>query len=184
MEVTKSVNERARLQVADLGHHQRQQRVAGDVEGHPQEDVRTALVKLAAQFTFAHVELKETMTRRQRHAVNVRHVPGADDQAATVGFLLNLLDDLANLVNAPLALAQTRSQWSHRNALRDFPKVEFGLAGSGFRSFDRSALGLHPVSPLLSIHRAQVSLLIGPFVPDGHLVLLQVTNVSFAPKKP
>jgi hypothetical protein len=42
-------DEVADVQVALLRQHVRQQRVAGDVEGHAQEDVGAALVELAAQ---------------------------------------------------------------------------------------------------------------------------------------
>jgi hypothetical protein len=42
-------DEVAHVQVALLRHHVGQQRVAGDVEGHAQEDVGAALVELAAE---------------------------------------------------------------------------------------------------------------------------------------
>src|SRR6266576_3452015 len=38
--------------------------------------------------------------------------------------------------------------------------------------------------PLLAVNRPQVAVLVGPFVPDGHLIFLQVTNVSLTAKEP
>ena len=67
MQIAEGVDEIARLQIADLRHHQRQQRVAGDVERHAEKKIRAALVKLAAQFAVLHVKLKQRMARRQRH---------------------------------------------------------------------------------------------------------------------
>ena len=46
------------------GHHVREQRIAGDVERHAQEQVGTALVKLATQPTIGNIELEERVTRR------------------------------------------------------------------------------------------------------------------------
>ena len=46
------------VQVTLLRHHVGQQGVAGDVEGHAQEDVGTALVELAAQLAVRDVELE------------------------------------------------------------------------------------------------------------------------------
>ena len=58
MQIAKRVDEVAGLQAADLRDHQREQRVAGDVERHAQENIRAALVKLAAQLAIAHVKLE------------------------------------------------------------------------------------------------------------------------------
>ena len=44
--IAKGVHELARLQAAHLRHHHRQQRIAGNVEGHAQENVGRALVEL------------------------------------------------------------------------------------------------------------------------------------------
>ena len=44
MRVAEGVHKVARLEVADLRHHHRQQGVAGNIEWHAQEDVGAALV--------------------------------------------------------------------------------------------------------------------------------------------
>ncbi len=75
-------DELARLQVADLCHHQRQQRVAGDVERYAQEDISRALIELTAQLAVCHIELEQRMTGRQRHLIDQRRVPGRHDKAA------------------------------------------------------------------------------------------------------
>ena len=55
MQVAEGVDELAGLQAADLRDHQREQRVARDVERHAEKNIRAALVKLAAQFAVVHV---------------------------------------------------------------------------------------------------------------------------------
>ena len=46
MQVAERVDEFARLQPADLRDHQREHRVAGDVERHAQKNIRAALIHL------------------------------------------------------------------------------------------------------------------------------------------
>ena len=93
-------NKVAHIQVALLRHHVGEQGIAGDVEGHTQEDVGTALVQLAAQFAFAtsfggwcDVKLEERMAGHQRHFVQISHVPSAHDDAARVGVGFQGFDD-------------------------------------------------------------------------------------------
>ena len=60
-------DEIAHRQIALLGHHVGQQRIAGNVEGHPQKNIGTALVKLAGQLSVGHIELKEGVAGHQSH---------------------------------------------------------------------------------------------------------------------
>lgn len=48
---------------------------------------------------------------------------------------------------------------------------------------DGLAIGL-PASPLLAVYRSQVAVLISPFVPDAHAILLQVGGIGIAPEEP
>jgi len=82
-----------------LRHHVGQQRVGGDVEGHAQEDVGAALIKLAGQLAVGHVELEQGVAGRQLHARHVGHVPGRDDHPARVRIVLDLVEHLADLVD-------------------------------------------------------------------------------------
>ena len=93
--VAEGMHELAGLKIADLGDHQRQQRVGGNIERHPQEDIAAALVELAAQLAVGHIELEQAVARRQRLAAiggvvarrqtrvgQHRRVPGAHHQPA------------------------------------------------------------------------------------------------------
>mgnify|MGYP003549010522 CR=1 FL=1 len=51
--IAESMDKLARLVVAYLREHKRQKRVRRDIEGHPEERVGTALVKLATEFALA-----------------------------------------------------------------------------------------------------------------------------------
>src|SRR3546814_7863113 len=70
------VHEVARREIADLRHHHGQQSVGSDVEGHAEKDVGAALVELAGEPALGDVELEQAVAGRQRHAVDLRHVPG------------------------------------------------------------------------------------------------------------
>ena len=98
-------DEIADVEVALLGQHVRQQRIARDVERDAEEDVGAALVELAAEPGAAgrrggrDVELEEGVARQQRHLRQVGDVPGADDDPARIGIGLELLDDVGDLVD-------------------------------------------------------------------------------------
>jgi putative hydrolase of the HAD superfamily len=68
------MDELAGLQTAYLGHHCGQQGVGGDVERHSEECIGAALVQLARQPPFGHIELKQHMTRRQGHLFDFGNV--------------------------------------------------------------------------------------------------------------
>lgn len=58
MGVAKSVDEVAWLQSTHLRHHHRQQRIAGNIERHAQEDVGTSLIELARKLAIVDVKLE------------------------------------------------------------------------------------------------------------------------------
>ena len=99
--VAEGVDKIAGLQPAHLRHHHREQRIGGDVEGYAEEYIRTALVELAGEPPLGHVKLEQRVAGRQGHAVDVGHVPGADDVAARVGVVLQRLHHGRNLVDMP-----------------------------------------------------------------------------------
>ena len=95
MRVAERVDELARLQAGDLSDHQGQQRVGSDVEGNAQKHIGTALVQLAGEPSFGHVELEQQMA-------GGRAIRGSSPtfQALTIrrresGSVANPLDQLA-----------------------------------------------------------------------------------------
>jgi hypothetical protein len=147
MQIAEGVDEIAGLQAADLRDHQREQRVTRDVERHAQENIRAALVKLAAEFAIAHVKLEQRVARRQRHLPDFTRIPRADNMPPAVGILFDLLDDLVNLIEGP-------------------------------------SVGRAPVAPLRTINAAQAAVLVRPFVPDRHAVLVEIFDVGVAAQEP
>ena len=77
------VDEVARLEAANLGHHHAEQSVGSDVEGDAEEAVGTSLVELQRELASpilplgrrGDIELEESMARRQVHVLEVGHVP-------------------------------------------------------------------------------------------------------------
>ena len=99
MQVAEGVDELLGLQAADLRDHHGEQGVGGDVEGDAEEEIRAALVELAAEFAARHIELHERMAWGQRHPVDLPGIPGADDVAAAVGILFQILHDACDLID-------------------------------------------------------------------------------------
>jgi len=66
--VAEAVDEFAGLQTGNLGDHQGQEGVAGDIEGHAEEDVSRALVELAAELAVGDVELEQAVAGGEGHA--------------------------------------------------------------------------------------------------------------------
>ena len=49
---------------------------------------------------------------------------------------------------------------------------------------DSAAVVVGPRPPLMAIDRTKVAVLVGPFVPDGNLIVVQVLNVGVASQEP
>ena len=58
MEISEGVDEFLRLQPADLGHHEGEQGVGGDIEGDSEEKIGATLVELATELAVSDLELK------------------------------------------------------------------------------------------------------------------------------
>src|SRR5437660_5026191 len=97
--VAEREDELAGLEVGDLRHHQREERVGGDVERHAEEEVGASLVELAGKAALGDVELEECVAGRERHLVDVRRIPGADEMAARVGAVADVTYHLRDLVD-------------------------------------------------------------------------------------
>src|SRR5512138_3765320 len=61
--VAQREDELAGLEAGHLRHHERQERVGGDVERHAEEEVGAPLIHLAGQAAVRHVELEQRMAR-------------------------------------------------------------------------------------------------------------------------
>ena len=109
VQIAEGVDELAQLQVADLRNHHCQKRIRSDVERHAQESVGAALVELAREAAVAHVELKQRVTRRQSHVVDVGHVPCAHNKAARVGVGLDVVYQLRYLVDVRAVRCRPRT---------------------------------------------------------------------------
>jgi hypothetical protein len=152
--VTARPDEVAHVQVALLRHHVGQQGVAGNVEGHAQKNIGTALVQLAAQFGFfaralcrRHIELEERVARHERHLVKLGHVPRADDDAAAVGVAFEGINDLLYLVNV-------------------------------------SAIWGGPAAPLHAVNGAKVAVFAGPFIPNRYVAFFEPVVVARPRQEP
>ena len=49
---------------------------------------------------------------------------------------------------------------------------------------DMSTIGSRPAAPLMTINWPQVAIFVGPFVPDGHLVVVQILDIRITLEEP
>ena len=75
-------HEHAGLQPALPRQHMGQQRIAGDIERHSDEEIRAALVELEVEPAVGRLGLEQAVAGRQRHPLDLARVPGGDDLAA------------------------------------------------------------------------------------------------------
>ena len=104
--VAKADDQLARAKLHHLGDHMDEQGVARDIEGYAQEDIGAALVEVAGQSSLGHIELEQQMAGRQRHVLQLRHVPGTDHMTPAVGVAAQLLQDLPELVDGAAVWAR------------------------------------------------------------------------------
>src|SRR5262245_44228679 len=100
MQIAKSVDEIARREINDLGDHDREQRVACDVERHAEKKIAAALVKLATQRAVLDIKLEKDVTRWQRHLLDLSRIPCAHDKPPAQRIRFDLRDQILDLVHA------------------------------------------------------------------------------------
>ena len=49
---------------------------------------------------------------------------------------------------------------------------------------DMTTIGGRPATPLVTINRTQVAIFVSPFIPNGHLVVMQILDVRIALQEP
>ncbi len=185
MAVASRPDEIADLQPCDLGDDAGQERVAGDVEGHTQEHVGTALEQMARELPVHDVELEHDVAWRQWHVVDLIGVPRGHDQSARIGRLLDLLDYFCQLID--LAPARCRPG-PPLNAV-DRTEVAI-LLREGF-VFQHSLFEcLHLKFPLFGVCRRNRLLCLfqvvleGPLGPDVAVVFQKEPDVAVALQEP
>ena len=104
MRIAERMHEIACFQPAALRDHRRHQGVTCDVEGHAEKDIGRALVELARQLSVGDIELKQAVTRRERHLVEIADIPCGHDEPARIRIAADFVDDpLQLIVRAPVS---------------------------------------------------------------------------------
>ena len=109
MRVAEGVHKVAVLKSRGLRNHHREECIAGYVERHAKEYVGRTLVELARQTPVGHIELEQNVARRQRHLVDLAHIPRRYQQTPRIGIVLDLLDKGRNLVDMAAVGASPRA---------------------------------------------------------------------------
>jgi hypothetical protein len=99
VQVAESVNKGSRFESADLRDHEGQEGIGGDIERNTQEQIRAALVKLAAEFAILHIELEERMARREGHEMQLGGIPCRNDKSAAVRIFFDILHHAGDLID-------------------------------------------------------------------------------------
>src|ERR1043165_6903255 len=80
---------------------------------------------------------------------------------------------LFNFANVPGADHQSAAVGILMDLLDDFIDL-----------IDGTAIGRSPIAPLSAIDTPEIALRVGPFVPNGHAVLVKIFDVGIAAEKP
>ena len=109
-----------------------------------------------------------------------------------VGTALIQLQTQFTLSHIELEQRVARRQF-HRGHLSDIPRADHDAAAVG-RAFylvddlgylvDGATIAVGPGAPLTAIDGTQVTVLVGPFIPDAHAVLLQPAHIGVATQEP
>jgi hypothetical protein len=62
--------------------------------------------------------------------------------------------------------------------------IAFDLVDDLGDLIDVAAIRGRPGAPLIAVHRTELSIFIGPFVPDAYAVFLEIAGIGFAPQEP
>jgi len=127
MAITHNMHKISRIEITYVRQHMRQQRIARNIERHPEPHIAATLIQLTAQSPsgprlllyllprlctwrswIADIELREHVTRRQRHLRNVRRIPRTQYHPPVERICLELLHDLRQLVNALARIVRLR----------------------------------------------------------------------------
>ena len=152
--VTAGPDEVADFQVALLRHHVGQKRIAGDVERHAQEDVCASLVQLTAKLTFAARNCWGSHVKLKKRMA--RH----ERHLGQLGHIPSADDDASRI------------------------GVGFERVNHIADLVDVLAIRCRPATPLHTIHRTQVAVGAGPFVPNRAATLGQPVVVARTGEKP
>ncbi len=100
--------------------------------------------------------------------------------AETVAANIELEKGVARRQSHLIQLARIPGRNDQAAAVRGFPY----LLDDVVYLIDRAAVGRSPVTPLRTVDAAQIAVLIGPFVPDSHLVVMEILDIRIAAQEP
>lgn len=162
--ITEGVDELAGNKVALLGHHHQEESVGCDVEGNAKEEVCASLVELEVEILVAYVELEEAVAGREGHFVELGRIPCGDDVAAGGGVVLDGFDDSGDLI--------------YIIHLCTYPVYACAVIAAICHA------ELFPITPLRTIHRSEISVLVCPSVPDVNAFFDECIDVCVATDHP
>lgn len=154
MEVSEGMHELARLITADLRRHHQQQGIAGNVERHAEEEITAALVELQAQAVLLALLLCGNYTELEET------MAGRQRHAVH----LRHIPGGNEVTTAPRVVLE--------------PIDELG------NLVNATAIAIRPFTPLTTVHGAQITVFVCPFIPNGHAVLLQVADIGATFQEP
>jgi hypothetical protein len=157
MRIPESMYKLPGLQITNLSNHQRQQGIGSYIERDSQENIRRALIELAGQFSLSDIKLEKRMTGWEGRL--------------PIGHIL---------------FKGSRGVWEHGGVPGGYHhptavRVVSDRLDESCNLVDTLAI---PISPLVSIDRAQVALFVCPGIPDPNPVFLKIGYIGIAIEEP
>src|SRR5699024_9355252 len=96
--ITECVNEIRGLQITFSGDQMEQECIACNVKRNSEEDIRTSLIQLKAEFSIVHIELEESVAWREGHRLVFGRVPCCDDMPSGIRVVTDAVADVFELI--------------------------------------------------------------------------------------
>lgn len=171
MGISENMDEFSRLKPDHLSDHHRQKCIGSNIERYPQESICGSLVHLTGKFPVCHIELEHHVTWGQEHTVRLHRIIGHDEHTARVRVLLQSLDYILYLIDSFII------------EIPPLEPIHWTKIAMRFRKYFirldlRDEIRLRKASSLLYIS------LVRPFIPDMHVIIHEIFDISFSSEKP
>ena len=176
------MNELASLQTAYLSHHHCEQGVRCDIERHTEECVGTALIEHTRELAISHIELEQSVARRQSHLLDIGNIPRRNDNTTRVGVIFNQIYSLLNLVDNLAIWTWPRAPLIAVNVIQVAKLVTIDWRVDTLLCCTQELIHSHRKNTLLYAQLIVVA--IGVVVPDMYSIINEILDVGVTIEEP
>lgn len=98
MEITRSMDKIAHIEIADLSYHMDKESVRCDIKWKTEKAIDRSLIKLTREFIVRYIKLKKTMTRGKCHTICLSWVISDNEITSTIWIIFTGIYDFLDLI--------------------------------------------------------------------------------------